>query len=275
MTERAELPTYVLGHSQRELKRLIRQAELFEPATEQLFRMAGLRSGMSVLDVGSGAGDVSFIAARLVGPSGKVVGIDNSADAIALADARAQERGLWNVRFVQADLNEWTSDRTFDAVVGRHILLHQPDAAASLRQVTRYVRPGGLVIFQEFNFPDELISIPPVPLYHIGYSWVHEAISKVGWDRHIGLRLYPIFIEAGLPAPKLIAYSNVEAGPDSTVYEYLADVVHTFLPLIERFGVATADEIQVDTIAERLRSEALARQAILTLPPVVGAWTRK
>ena len=273
MTERVEQSTYVLGHSQRELKRLILQAELFGPATEHLFRLAGIRPGMSVLDVGSGGGDVSFTAAKMVGPAGKVVGIDNAADAVALATTRAEELRLRNVSFHQADLNGWTPEYTFDAVVGRLILVHQKDAVASLRRIATYLRPGGLIALQEFDFPDELHSVPPVPLFNTAYSWVHEAMRQVGWDLHIGLRLYPIFIEAGLPAPKLIAHSNVEAGPDSLIYEYLADVVHTFSPLIERFGVANADEMQLNTLAERLRSETLSRQAVLMPLPMIGAWT--
>jgi 2-polyprenyl-3-methyl-5-hydroxy-6-metoxy-1,4-benzoquinol methylase len=67
---------YVLGHSEREIDRLIAQAGFIEPITRRFFVEAGIAPGMTILDVGCGVGDVAFLAAELVGPSGEVVGID-------------------------------------------------------------------------------------------------------------------------------------------------------------------------------------------------------
>jgi SAM-dependent methyltransferase len=65
---------YALGHSDQELQRLSRQGQALGPFTRQLFEEAGISRGMCVLDVGCGSGDVAFLAADLVGPSGKVIG---------------------------------------------------------------------------------------------------------------------------------------------------------------------------------------------------------
>jgi 2-polyprenyl-3-methyl-5-hydroxy-6-metoxy-1,4-benzoquinol methylase len=65
---------YLLGHSEREIQRLIHQAAILRPITERLFREIALRPGMRVLDLGCGAGDVSMLAAELVGPTGLVIG---------------------------------------------------------------------------------------------------------------------------------------------------------------------------------------------------------
>ncbi|MGA8151341.1 MAG: methyltransferase domain-containing protein [Terriglobales bacterium] len=67
-----ERPAYALGYSQQEMERLIIQALIFTPFTRQLFQEAGITSGMRVLDVGCGLGDVTFLAAELVGPNGAV-----------------------------------------------------------------------------------------------------------------------------------------------------------------------------------------------------------
>jgi ubiquinone/menaquinone biosynthesis C-methylase UbiE len=67
---------YALGSTDAEHERLIRQAARLAPLTERLFREAGIGPGQRVLDLGSGVGDVAMLVARLVGPSGEVVGIE-------------------------------------------------------------------------------------------------------------------------------------------------------------------------------------------------------
>ena len=111
--------SYALGHSEHELERLSRQAEVFAPFTRQLFEQAGISSGMRILDVGCGAGDVAFLAAALVGPNGEVVGADHSAAAVEWAVARAQEQGISNVKFLEGDPAVLEFEQQFDAVVGR------------------------------------------------------------------------------------------------------------------------------------------------------------
>src|SRR5215470_11013840 len=73
---------YALGYANAEHDRLIRQAALLAPITERFFREVGLGPEQRVLDLGSGLGDVSMVAAELVGPSGQVVGIERDASSI-------------------------------------------------------------------------------------------------------------------------------------------------------------------------------------------------
>src|SRR5882757_11549895 len=86
--------TYLLGHADIEVERLLLQARLYDKDTEHALHLAGLRPGMRVLDVGCGPGDVSFLAARLVGPTGEVVGVDRAAAAVAAARGRAEAQSL-------------------------------------------------------------------------------------------------------------------------------------------------------------------------------------
>ena len=88
MTATSKNRPYVLGTTDAEHDRLIRQAARLEPFTERLCRDAGIGPGQRVLDIGSGIGDVAFLVARLVGPTGEVIGID--LDGIALEKARAR-----------------------------------------------------------------------------------------------------------------------------------------------------------------------------------------
>jgi cyclopropane fatty-acyl-phospholipid synthase-like methyltransferase len=83
-------PLYVLGRTAEETERLQAQAVFVQPFTERLFRDAGIDRGMKVLDLGSGAGDVALLAARLVGSEGEVVGIDSNPSILETARARAR-----------------------------------------------------------------------------------------------------------------------------------------------------------------------------------------
>jgi ubiquinone/menaquinone biosynthesis C-methylase UbiE len=144
-------PRYILGHDRDELDRLIDQARFFGDLTEEVLRRAGVEPGMRVLDVGCGTGDVSFLAARLVGPTGAVLGVDRSPEAVAVAERRARDAGLGNVSFVVQELSEVTVTAPVDALVGRLVLMYLDDPAAALRRLLEAVRPGGVVAFQEMD----------------------------------------------------------------------------------------------------------------------------
>ena len=189
---------YVLGHSAEELNRLIDQARLFGELTEDVFVRAGIGPGMRVLDVGCGAGDVSFLLARMVGPSGAVVGIDRSEDAVTMANARAQAMGLAQVSFSQGELQDISLDQPVDAAVGRFVLMYSSEPSIALRRVAANVRAGGIVAFQEMNVA-EAKSFPYVDLFEQSMRWIIETLEREKVKNLMGLGLYRTFIEAGLP----------------------------------------------------------------------------
>ena len=178
MKNEARTP-YVLGHGSDEHRRLMLQSRFVGDLTETVFMRAGLAPGMSVLDIGCGAGDVSFLAAAFVGPTGKVLGIDQSPDSVALASERAKSAGLTNVRFEVGILENLQQAGPFDALVGRLILLYLQDPAATLKKLAELVRPGGLVIFQEMEMATAR-SVPDIPLWSSCGKWIVEAFKRAG-----------------------------------------------------------------------------------------------
>jgi 2-polyprenyl-3-methyl-5-hydroxy-6-metoxy-1,4-benzoquinol methylase len=264
---------YVLGHSSEELNRLIDQARLFGELTQDVFVRAGIGAGMRVLDVGCGAGDVSFLLARMVGPSGAVIGIDRSEDAVAMATARAQAMGLAQVSFSQGELEDISLDQPVDAAVGRFVLMYSADPAVSLRRIAANVRAGSIVAFQEMNVA-EAKSFPQVDLFEQSMRWIVETLDREKVKNLMGLGLFRTFIEAGLPPPQMIMGARVEGSSDSLGYQIVAQVVKSLLPVMEKLGVANEKEIQIETLAQRLRDEVISRGAVIVLPPLVGAWTR-
>jgi ubiquinone/menaquinone biosynthesis C-methylase UbiE len=120
--------------------------------TLRLLTDAGLEPGMRVLDVGCGSGDVALIARDLVGEAGEVIGIDRAEAPLEAARVRAREQGFENVSFSRCDIGE-VSDTlgTFDAIIGRRVLMYQPDSMAAVAKLAHLLRPGGLVAFQEHD----------------------------------------------------------------------------------------------------------------------------
>jgi ubiquinone/menaquinone biosynthesis C-methylase UbiE len=267
-----EKPNYVLGHSKQELIRLERQAAIFAETTEDILRRAGIREGMTVLDVGCGVGDVSLSAARMVGPTGRVIGIDRAEEALRSARARADAAGISWISFEKADLASLGGGRSFDAVVGRFILMHLPKATEALRKLVGVLKPGGIVAFIEMDV-NSAAAVPELPLFSRCLGWISAVYRRAGMEPNMGSRLYATFRDAGLE-PELTGTCRVEGGPDAFAYEYVAESLRSLASSIEYWGVASTRELDVPTLAERLKTAALAGGHCFVFPRIVGAWAR-
>ena len=119
---------YILGQSEYEYERLTFQAKIVRPFTDKFFRFAGVSPGMRVLEIGSGMGDVAFLAGEIVGPGGWVLGVDQDTAGLVKARERSRQHGCssW-VSFEASNLAEFDTADQFDAIVGRYILLYQQD----------------------------------------------------------------------------------------------------------------------------------------------------
>jgi ubiquinone/menaquinone biosynthesis C-methylase UbiE len=133
------------------VEHLITQSELLQPVTERLLRAAGVRRGMHVLDLGCGLGDVSILAAGLVGPNGLILGVDHDPAVLETARHRAWRADLDQVYFLDSAIDALAlkEEGPFDAVVGRNILSHVADPVATVRQAAGLLRPGGVMAFHE------------------------------------------------------------------------------------------------------------------------------
>ena len=146
-------PTYVMGYSAEERERLIQQAGLFGPITERFLRTAGVDSGMRVLDVGCGVGDVSMLCAGLVGPEGAVVGVDRDPAALCSERGSVWLPQDWPTSVSSKGISgSCRLTEPFDAVVGRAVLMYAADPAEALRSLLPHLRSGGVVAFQEFDY---------------------------------------------------------------------------------------------------------------------------
>jgi SAM-dependent methyltransferase len=265
--------SYVLGHDEAELRRLEDQARTLGPATDAILRLAGIEPGMRVLDLGTGAGDVALAVARRVGPSGRVVGIERAADALALARHRLARAGIANAELVEGDLESIGLDGVFDAVVGRLVLLYLRDPVAAVRRFASRIRPGGVYVAMEYEMTAAGM-LPPQPLAAQATSWVLAALGHTGHDVSLGARLSGVLTAAGLTDPVCLGMQGYVPADDRAGARMLAGIVATLGPVLEGAGIASADEIDIDSLEQRLYDGQHAAGAVFRTPTLVGAWAR-
>jgi SAM-dependent methyltransferase len=263
---------YALGNTDAEHERLTRQAAQFDPITERLFREAGIGPGHRVIELGSGAGDVAMLAARIVGPSGEVVGVERSEDSVAFATARVANAGLKNVRFTQSDIGQIEDDRLFDAAVGRFILMFVPDPPAVVRSLRRLVCPGGVIAFQEVYWNIILQVAAQSPINLAARSLIKATVNRSGANSEMGPELRRVFHLAGLPAPAM--HMDMPLGNEHEHSKHLVDTLQSLRPRFEASEPELAILGDFETLAQRLEDEIASAHAPVPWLAVVGAWAR-
>ena len=265
---------YILGHSDAEISRLQTQAAILRPITERLLRHAGIRPGMRVLDLGTGAGDVATLVADLVGPKGCVVGIDPNAEVLAKAAKRIRNAGLQHVLFREATADIFTDDAGFDLVVGRYVLLHQTDPVAFLQAAARLARPGASIALHELRLLDACPSVPGVPLWELIDRLIRLAFSTAVPHYDAGDRLIEHFRNAGLPEPSVFCETHIWGTADAPHYAWMVHTLRSLLPQLRQIGVVADEFVGIDSLEARLRDAVVASRSQVAGPPQICAWVR-
>jgi hypothetical protein len=214
-----------------------------------------------------------MLVARLVGPSGEVVGVERDTNSIARAKARAAANGLHNVSFINSDVKNIVCDDLFDAVVGRFFLMFLTNPVSVLRSAVDLVRPGRVVAFQEPSWAPMLALGARLSLWHRTRQLIHETLLRSGANREMGLALYPAFQEAGLPAPKM--HLEMPLGSSADFIRLTSDVLCSLRPLAEQHKVSLKELGNLDTLPDRICVEVTGANTVVSLIGVVGAWSRK
>jgi len=252
---------YPFQSSDDERKRLIAQGELVAPLTRRLFERAGITTGMRVLDIGSGSGDVALLAAELVGPKGDVTGIDRDPAQVAYAEQRAKTRGLANVHFVAGDFREIEVTPAVDAIVGRLVLMYAANPLDAMGRALRNLKSGGVIALQESIIDyDGPVFIEPLDcLAAKAAEWFRAGFKHAGVHSRMGMRLFGLMRKAGLaPSTEIDMLVPIQQGPDGALFSALASVVRSQIPAIVASGVATEAEIDIETLEKRMIADAPA-----------------
>ncbi|WP_439533248.1 class I SAM-dependent methyltransferase [Polymorphobacter sp.] len=220
------------------------------------FAGIGLTDGMRVLDIGCGNGDLSRLIAGLVGPTGEVVAMDRSEEALSLARAIDPAIGAAAIDYRRIDLAEPIADiGRFDAIVGRRVLMYLPDPAATLAGFARLANPGAVIAFQEHAHVGLPAGLGDLPLHRRLHQWMWATIAAEGGDIGLALRLVEMMRAAG--------FSVEQARSEAVLFQpgepsFLPTLARVMLPRVVECGVASATEVDVDTLAERIDAERRA-----------------
>jgi ubiquinone/menaquinone biosynthesis C-methylase UbiE len=278
MTRVDETPpdSYVLERSGRELDRLDLQGQIYHELTRASLVAGGVKPGMRVLDIGCGSGDVSRVAAQLVGRDGAVVGIDLDQDTVRSARERTHAAGIANTSFEVTDASQVSERGTFDALVGRFVLMHQPHPERVLAQACRALRDEGRVVMLESNMAsllDGIHSSPHLPSYDEVVRWKCAVVAKAA-DINAGMHLHGTLSPPGYQRLSCTLRHHSAAARSHRSTGYMAQSVRSMLPIAQEHQIAGFDAGRVDVLEETLRAQALNEGAVVACWPVVTAWSQ-
>jgi ubiquinone/menaquinone biosynthesis C-methylase UbiE len=268
-------PTYAMGATGHERRRLLLQGSILNPLTDRFLRQSGISAGMHVLDLGCGIGEVTLMAARIVGPAGSVTGLDLDNASLDVAQTRVREENLLNVNFARAAFEDYSAERSYDAAVGRHVLIHALDPPAWICKVKSLLRAGGIAAFQEYDLSYFPPIEPELPLFRELTEFLVELFRRAVRYPDSGARLYHWMQLAELSNVRSNAKCLIGGGVESPYYEWFAETIRSVAPRLEALGIISAAELDLETLAVRLREEAVSGAGCLTTPLIVSCTSER
>lgn len=228
--------------------------------TKQLLISSGIKKHMRVLDTGCGTGEVSILLNEIMEGTGEVVGIDISKSAVNSARTIIENKKISNIRFIAGKIESLPENlKYFDAVVGRRILMYLPDPLRTIRFLKEYLKPEGLMIFQESEVGGSGMGTDKLPKHTQVQSWVRETIIREGGNVHIGSEMYALFTKAGLNIKDIKAEVVLQT-PETK--NDLAQLIRIMMPRIIQTGTAAKDEIDIDNLEKVLNEEIVNSKAV-------------
>lgn len=261
---------YVIRGGVEGRNRLRMLSRVMWPSTRDLLQRAGLRQGMACLDIGCGGGDVSCELARLVGPSGKVVGMDIDEIKIGIARAEAAALGISNLEFRACNLCETEPAAEFDFVYARFLLTHLPHPCALVGKIFQALRPGGTFAVADIDFRG-YFSYPESPAVARYVELYTNAVKRRGGDPNIGPRLPSLLAAAGFENVQMSV--TQPAGLDGEVKLLTPLTMENIADAVIAEGLAGRTEI--DQIVGELYEYARTPGTIGCGPRVIEAWGQR
>ena len=270
MQTKQNVGEYSLAVGDAAVRRLTALHRLYGPAARRILPKAGLTPGMTVADFGCGVGATTRGLAELVGPSGKVTGIDLSGAQVEQGRALCRAEGLSNVEFIEASaVSTGLPRNSFDLAYCRFLLLHLTDPAACLAEMLAVIKPGGILIVED----GDLTAAGSSPVSSI--RWFADLFSRLGptrgLDYSLAKRLYHLVKAAGVPEPEIEIHQPALArGEERALPRWSLEEA---APAFVGAGLVTENEMR-DILSDMKRDE-LNPDILILAPPMSFVWGRK
>lgn len=258
---------YVLGSGDLELARLGFQHQLWAGPTAGAWERAGFGAGQRLLDVGAGPGHATFDLARLVGPEGAVLAVDQSQRFLRHLEEQARLRGVHNVQTRVADVTALRlPEAAFDGAFARWVLCFVADAQGLVDGVARALRPGSRFVVLDYCRYEALTLAPPSAVFERVVRAVARSFRAAGGDPDVGLAVPTMMIRAGLEVREVRPLVRV-ARAGSPLWEWPISFFRGFLPtLVEQGAIPQAD---ADAFLRDWDERSTDPAAFLMTPPMV------
>ena len=189
---------YLLGYRQAEQERLQRQAQELAHEARWLFDQTGVGAGARVVEIGCGPQGCLDLLSERVGPTGSVMGVERSEDAVNLARKFAADHKLANVQVLNGDARASGLPRsTFDLATARLVLVNVPQPEEVVAEMVALARPGGTVALHEADWISQVCD-PPLPAWDRLFEIFGAYSTMNGIDLFVGRKVPRMLREAGL-----------------------------------------------------------------------------
>ena len=263
---------YFLGYRPAEQRRLQRQAEHLASEAAWLLDRVGPLDGRRVVELGPGPRGYLDTLSERVGPNGSVIGVERSADTVALARLLIGRRGLSNVELVHGDARFTGLPATaFDLATARLVLVNVPRPEQIVAESVRLVRPGGIVAFHEADALT-MACDPPLDAWTELRSLLNQYAEQNGIDLFVGRRLPRLLRDAGLVDVRArpIVYLDEPGHPRRSLLPHFVDNLKE--RLLAQGLVARGD---LDHLQASVRRHLEDRETLVVSHLFVQAWGRK
>jgi SAM-dependent methyltransferase len=231
---------------------------------------------MRVLEIGCGNGEVTQLLAELVGPSGRVVGVDRSESALTAARDHMRSLDIHHVQFISADVMGDLSSldafpkKSFDALAGRRVLMYLQKPAEVVRRLADWLRPDGVAVFEEADSTMAPARLSAMPAHDLATSWLKRMLIAEGANPSMGFALPSTLAEAGLRFARVRAEAVIQGQGTQYPLSVLLGFVRS---RVTAAGIAT--EPEVDALISQLDAESADNTRVFVSDVSFCAWGYK